>query len=204
MNTYILSASRVKRIQGLKMSHVAYMRVSTIDQNTERQLKDTGVKFNKVFEDKCSGGSTKRPQLEALKEYVRDGDTVHVHCIDRLARNLGDLKALVSSWNDSGVSVQFHKEGLHFKAGENGSKTADLMLNILGAVAEFERAMIRERQSEGIAKAKAKGIYKGRNPTIDHTAILAELDSGLSMRKTAEKLGVSLSTVQRAKQAANG
>ncbi|MBU3068538.1 recombinase family protein [Aestuariicella sp. G3-2] len=182
------------------MTHVAYIRVSTVEQNTERQLKDTGVNFSKVFEDKCSGGSVKRPQLEAMKEYVREGDTIHIHSIDRLARDLGDLKALVSGWNNEGVNVQFHKEGLHFKAGENGSKTADLMLNILGAVAEFERSMIRERQAEGIAKAKAKGIYKGRKPSIDKASILAELDTGLSMRKVAEKLGVSLSTVQRAKQ----
>tara|TARA_B100000446_G_scaffold184352_1_gene206264 strand:+ start:122350 stop:122901 length:552 start_codon:yes stop_codon:yes gene_type:complete len=183
------------------MSHVAYVRVSSVDQNTERQLSSTGIKFSKIFEDKCSASSTKRPELEALKEYVRAGDTIHSHSIDRLARDLSDLKALVSSWNKDGVSVQFHKEGLHFKAGENSSKTADLMLNILGAVAEFERAMIRERQQEGIAKAKAKGVYKGRTPTIDKAAILAELESGLSMRKTAERLGVSLSTVQRAKQA---
>lgn len=186
------------------MAHVAYIRVSTTDQNTERQLKDTGIEFNKVFEDMCSAGTTNRPQLAALSEYVREGDTVHVHSIDRLARDLGDLKALVSSWNNSGISVQFHKEGLHFKAGENGSKTADLMLNILGAVAEFERAMIRERQAEGIAKAKERGVYKGRKKAIDNAAIIAELESGLSMRKAAEKLGVSLSTVQRAKQALAG
>lgn len=182
------------------MSHIAYIRVSTLDQNTERQLNDTGIQFDKVFEEYCSAGSTRRPQLESLKDYVREGDAIHIHSIDRLARNLSDLKLLVSNWNAEGVSVRFHKEGLEFKAGENTSKTAELMLNILGAVAEFERAMIKERQAEGIAKAKAKGVYKGKKSTIDKSSILVELGNGLSMRKTAEKLGVSLSTVQRAKQ----
>ncbi|NMU53113.1 recombinase family protein, partial [Vibrio parahaemolyticus] len=94
------------------MAHIAYLRVSTTDQNTDRQLTDSGITFDKSFTDKCSGGSTKRPALEALKDYVREGDTIHVHSIDRLARNLVDLKQLINDWTSQGVSVRFHKENL--------------------------------------------------------------------------------------------
>src|SRR5690554_3579514 len=96
------------------MAEVAYRRVSTLDQSTERQLD--GMTFDKVFEDKCGGGDTNRPALKALLEYVREGDTVHVHSIDRLARNSQDLLGLVEELRGRGVSITFHKEGLSFTA----------------------------------------------------------------------------------------
>ncbi|EGQ8249204.1 TPA: recombinase family protein [Vibrio parahaemolyticus] len=180
------------------MAHIAYLRVSTTDQNTDRQLTDSGIPFDKSFTDKCSGGSTKRPALEALKDYVREGDTIHVHSIDRLARNLVDLKQLINDWTNQGVSVRFHKENLSFNAG-GSDHMSELMLNMLGAVAQFELAMIQERRQEGIEKAKAAGRYKGRPTNKTNHQRISELRSqGVSLRKIAAQVGVSLSTVQRA------
>jgi len=175
--------------------HLGYVRVSTVEQNTERQLE--GVTLDKVFEDKCSGKDTERPQLRLLLDYVREGDTIHVHDISRLARNLKDLLEIVDGLGKQGVSLQFHKENLSFTGEDNPMQ--ELMMNVMGAVAQFERSMILERQREGIALAKAKGVYKGRKASVDTQAILAELEAGLSIRRTAAKLGVGVSTVQRVK-----
>ncbi|MFI8609023.1 recombinase family protein [Pseudomonas sp. NPDC077649] len=179
------------------MAQVGYVRVSSVDQNTERQLD--GITLDKTFTDKASGKDTHRPQLQALLEYVREGDTIHVHSIDRLARSLADLLKLVEDLNTKGVHVRFHKENLEF-TGEN-SPMQKLMLSMMGSFAEFERSMIRERQREGIAKAKENGVYKGRAKSVDDDAIRTLVVSGVSFRKAAEQLGVSLSSVQRAMKA---
>jgi DNA invertase Pin-like site-specific DNA recombinase len=179
------------------MAQVGYIRVSSVDQNTERQLD--GIALDKVFTDKVSGATTDRPQLLAMLDYVREGDCIVVHSIDRLARSLADLLSLVESLTAKGIAIRFHKEQLHF-TGEH-SPMQKLMLSMMGSFAEFERSMIKERQAEGIAKAKAKGVYKGRVKTVDDDAIRTEIAGGLSFRKAAEKLGVSLSTVQRAMRA---
>lgn len=181
------------------MAHVAYIRVSSEDQNTDRQLD--GIAVDRTFTDKVSGATTERPALKDMLSYVRDGDTIHVHSIDRLARSLVDLLALVTDLRKSGVCVQFHKENLLFTSEEN--HTQELMLSMMGAVAQFERSMIKERQREGIAKAKAKGVYKGRVKKVDDQAIREAMSQdGASFRKVAAELGVSLSTVQRAMKAA--
>ncbi|MGR5521577.1 recombinase family protein [Vibrio sp. PNB22_4_2] len=182
------------------MVDIAYIRVSSVGQNTERQLAHCGIDFDKVFEDKASGSSTHRPELAKLVEYVREGDTIHVHSIDRLARSLDDLRSLISDWNRKGITVRFHKEGLTFTSDDN-SPMAELMLNMLGAVAQFERAIIRERQAEGIAKAIEKGKYKGRKPNLEREKQIRELrKQGFSIRKIAAELGCNPSTVQRALQ----
>src|SRR5271170_7247718 len=139
---------------------VGYRRVSTLDQNTTRQLD--GVELDRVFEDKLSGKDTNRPQLTAMLAHVREGDTVIVHSLDRLGRNLVDLRRIVSDLTERGVKVQFIKENLIF-SGED-SPMSNLLPSMLGAVAEFERALILERQREGIAIAKRAGVYKGRKP----------------------------------------
>lgn len=179
------------------MATVGYIRVSTVDQNTDRQLDD--YTLDKVFEDKCSGKDTKRPALQQLIEYVREGDTVVVHDISRMARNLEDLLSLVKMFNAKGVAVLFDKEKLSF-TGED-SPMQQLMLSMLGAVYQFERSMILERQREGIQQAKAAGKYKGGKPRVNTEEIKAALESGMSIRKVAESLNVGISTVQRVKAA---
>jgi DNA invertase Pin-like site-specific DNA recombinase len=141
---------------------VGYCRVSTLDQNTDRQLE--GVKLDKLFTDKASGKDTNRPQLQAALEYLREGDLFVIHRMDRLARNLDDLRRIVLDLTKRGIHVQFVKENLTF-TGED-SPMSNLLLSLLGAVAEFERSMIRERQREGIALAKKAGVYKGRKPSL--------------------------------------
>jgi len=141
---------------------IGYIRVSSIDQNTVRQLD--GVELDKVFTDKASGKDTNRPQLKAALDYLRDGDVLVVHSMDRLCRNIGDLLNTVQTLNERGVVVEFVKESLIFTGDD--SAISKLMLTIMGGVAEFERAMIRERQLEGIAKAKQAGKYRGRQSTM--------------------------------------
>lgn len=141
---------------------IGYKRVSTVDQTTARQLD--GVLLDKCFEDKASGKDTDRPQLQSALEFAREGDTLVVHSMDRLARNLTDLRAVVDKLTAKGVKVEFLKEHLTF-TGED-SPMSNLLLSMLGAVAEFERALIRERQREGIKIAKQAGVYKGRKPSL--------------------------------------
>ena len=141
---------------------IGYVRVSTLDQNEKRQLE--GQVLDRVFTDKASGRDTARPELTELLRFARDGDTVVVHSMDRLARNLDDLRALVQGLTRKGVRVEFVKESLVF-TGED-SPMANLMLSVMGAFAEFERSLIRERQREGITLAKQRGAYKVRNKTL--------------------------------------
>ncbi|GIG41944.1 recombinase family protein [Cellulomonas phragmiteti] len=141
---------------------VGYIRVSTLDQNTVRQLD--GVEVERVFTDRASGKDTARPQLDELVAFVRDGDTVVVHSMDRLARNLDDLRRLVRTLTAKGVQVEFVKEHLTF-TGED-SPMSTLLLSVMGAFAEFERSLILERQREGIAAAKQRGVYTGRRPAL--------------------------------------
>jgi len=173
---------------------VGYVRVSTTDQNTDRQLD--GLTLDKVFTDKASGKDTNRPQLAAALDYVREGDTLVVHSMDRLARNLEDLRRTVRELTGRGVRVQFVKENLAF-AGDD-SPMSTLLLSMLGAVAEFERSMILERQREGIAIAKAKGVYKGRKPALDDAQaaeVSRRLHRGESATELAREFGVSRATV---------
>lgn len=180
------------------MSNIGYVRVSSVDQNTARQLD--GIILDEVFTDKVSGATTDRPELQAMLRHVRKGDTLHVHSIDRLARSLEDLLSLVKELIDRGVTVHFHKEQLLFTGEANPMQ--ELMLSLLGSVAQFERSMIKERQREGIEKAKAAGVYTGRVKTIDDEAIREAMNApGASYRKVAKALNVSLSTVQRAVKA---
>lgn len=178
------------------MARVGYVRVSTVDQNTDRQLD--GLTLDKVFEEKVSARTADRPKLIELLDYVREGDEVTVHDISRLARNMEDLHRLVRQITAKGCALRFVKENLTF-TNDQTDAVSQLLLSMLGAVYQFERNIMLERQREGIAIAKAKGRYKGRPKTIDRSEILTLLDDGLSMRKTAGKLGVSLSTVQRVK-----
>src|SRR3954447_22894191 len=155
---------------------IGYIRVSTLDQQTERQLD--GIALDQTFTDKASGKDTKRPQLELLLRFARRGDTVVVHSMDRLARNLDDLRRLVHTLTGKGVRIAFVKESLTF-TGED-SPMATLLLSVMGAFAEFERALILERQREGIAAAKQRGVYTGRK-----LALTAEQAQQLRARAAA-------------------
>jgi DNA invertase Pin-like site-specific DNA recombinase len=141
---------------------IGYVRISTVDQNEQRQLD--GVQLDKKFTDKASGKDTKRPQLQAALDYLRDGDVLVVHSMDRLARNLDDLRRIVMELTGRGIIVEFAKENLAFTSEDNAM--SKLLLSVMGAFAEFERALIKERQREGIALAKQKGVYKGRKPSL--------------------------------------
>jgi DNA invertase Pin-like site-specific DNA recombinase len=178
----------------MKGQIVGYIRVSTFDQNTDRQLE--GVQLDKVFTDKASGKDTKRPELELLIQYVREGDTVVVHSMDRLARNLDDLRQTVQKLTGRGIRVQFIKENLIF-TGED-SPMATLMLSVMGAFAEFERALIRERQLEGIALAKQRGVYRGRKRSLssrDIAEVRRRIDAGEKKAKVAREYGISRETL---------
>lgn len=173
---------------------IGYVRVSSFDQNPERQLEQ--IQVDKVFTDKASGKDTRRPELERLLAFVREGDTVVVHSMDRLARNLDDLRRLVQGLTQRGVRIEFLKEHLTF-TGED-SPMANLMLSVMGAFAEFERALIRERQSEGIALAKQRGAYRGRKKSLSSERI-AELrqrvEAGEQKTKLAREFGISRETL---------
>ena len=176
---------------------IGYIRVSTIDQNTDRQLH--GITLDKVFEDKCSGKDANRPQLKACLEYLRDGDTLVVHSIDRLARSLRDLLNIVQDLLARKVSIRFVKENMDFN-GDKPNPTQDLYLNILGAVAEFERQMIRERQKEGILLARQRNAYDkcGRKPSLTPKQIediKARLALGEPLAPIAKEYGVSRQTI---------
>jgi DNA invertase Pin-like site-specific DNA recombinase len=178
-----------------KGQRIGYVRVSTVDQNTARQL--AGVELDRVFEDKASGKDTKRPKLQECLRFVREGDTLYVHSMDRLARSLLDLWAIVEELTGRGVTIQFAKEGLTFTAG--ASPMAKLQLSIMGAVAQFEREIIRERQREGIAIARAAGKYsKERAKKLtpqDVTAIREQAATGVPKAEIARAYGVSRETL---------
>src|SRR5258708_10176864 len=172
---------------------IGYRRVSTLDQHPERQLE--GIEVAQTFTDKASGKGTKRPQLEALRSFVRSGDTVVVHIMDRLARNLDDLRRIVQTLTGRGVRIEFVKEHLSF-TGED-SPMASLMLSVMGAFAEFERALINERQREGIALAKQRGAYKGRKKSLSEAAITElreRLNTGMTKAQLAREFGISRET----------
>lgn len=182
---------------------VGYVRVSTVEQNTVRQLD--GIEVDKKFTDTASGKDAARPKLEELIGFVRDGDTVIVHSMDRLARNLDDLRRLVHLLTGKGVRVEFVKENLTF-TGED-SPMANLLLSMMGAFAEFERALILERQREGIAAAKKRGVYKGRKPALDEhqaAALVARVGAGEPIAPLAREFGISRETVYQYKRAAAG
>ena len=176
---------------------VLYARVSSLEQRTDRQV--TGISVDKVFEDKCSGKDTNRPQLQACLEYLRDGDTLVVHSIDRLARSLRDLLNIVQGLLARKVSIKFIKEGMEFNS-DTSNPTQDLYLKILGAVAEWERQMIRERQREGILLARQRNAYDkcGRKPSLTPKQIeeiKARLALGEPLAHLAKEYSVSRQTI---------
>lgn len=180
----------------MKGQRVGYIRVSTFEQNPERQLDM--IQVDKIFTDKASGKDINRPQLEALLSFVREGDIVVVHSMDRLARNLDDLRGIVNRLTTKGIRVEFIKENLTFI--NNDSPMANLMLSVMGAFAEFERALLRERQREGIELAKKRGVYRGRKnilSDIQATEVYNRVALGEKKASIARELGISRETLYR-------
>ncbi len=178
----------------LSGQRIGYIRVSSFDQNPDRQLES--VRLDRTFIDKASGKDTNRPELEKLLAYIREGDAMGVHSLDRLARNLDDLRRIANSLTSRGVRVEFVKENLVF-TGED-SPMANLLLSVMGAFAEFERAIIRERQREGITLAKAKGAYRGRKRALSEVQVAdlkSRLAAGESKTKLAQEMGISRETL---------
>ena len=176
---------------------VGYLRVSSLDQKELRQLE--GIALDKKFVDKASGKDLHRPELEQLMGYVREGDTVVCHSMDRLARNLDDLRRVVLGFTERGIHVRFEKENLTF-TGED-SPMSHLLLSVMGAFAQFERDLIRERQREGIALAKLReGAYVGRKPSltpVQAKELRRRVNAGESKTALADEFGISRMTIYR-------
>lgn len=181
------------------MAKFAYIRVSSVGQNADRQLPDET--FDKTFTDKVSAKDAERPALTDLLDYVRDGDVVVVHSIDRLARNLADLETLIQTITGKGARVEFRKESLTFSGGSDAMQK--LLLQMLGAVAEFERSIIRERQREGIAVARAKAASEGKSygsaklSPKEIKSLKAKRAKGVSVRDLMNQFNLSRASVYR-------
>lgn len=189
-----------------KVQTIGYVRVSSTDQNTDRQLDS--VALDRIFTDKMTGSTKDRPQLQAMLDYVRYGDTVMVHSLDRLARNFDDLLSIINQLAKKGVTFKSLQENITIN-GTNTSPIDTLILHIFGAIAQFNRSLIREAQREGIAKAKQKGVYKGRKSVLTDENI-AQIETLLAQRNSsvdeykkishtdiAKQVGISKSSLYR-------
>lgn len=176
---------------------VAYRRVSTIDQNLDRQLVDQ-PNIDKVFEDKITGASRDRPGLKEMMAFCREDDSVVVHSLDRLGRDIRDLLNIVEELNAKGVTVEFVSERLKF-SNDDDDPLARLQLHMLAAFAQWERNIAKARQAEGIARAKATNPekYKGRPVSIDEEQINALKADGLGATAIAKKMGIGRASVYR-------
>lgn len=171
--------------------HFCYKRVSTTDQNLDRQLVD--LKCDREYVEKVSAKDTNRPQLQAMLQNIRAGDVVHVHELSRLGRSVKDLLEIVEQITRAGGTVKFHKENLEFKNNDKDPFQA-LMLNLLSSIAQFERELLLSRQREGIAIAKQKGKYKGKQSRFsdnDIARIRTEFVTTNNKSKLAERYGIT-------------
>lgn len=179
---------------------VAYARVSSQDQNLDRQLEMfKSIKPDRIFTDKVSGKNMDRLGFQDMLSYVRDGDHLYVASMDRLARNLKDLLEVSELLQKKGVAIHFLKENLSLIPSGDQSPISKLLLSMMGAVAEFERALIRERQAEGIALAKTRGVYKGRSP-VSATLISQakeKIAMGVPISRVAKNLKIGRTTIYK-------
>jgi DNA invertase Pin-like site-specific DNA recombinase len=172
---------------------IGYARVSTMDQNLEVQLDELKTHgCERIFTDKATGTNTARAGLTDVMEFVRDGDTLVVTRLDRFARSLTDLYALLEKLTTRGAAFHCLRQSI-----DTATSTGKLTLAILGAVAEFENDLRRERQRDGIEKAKARGIYQGRQVSIDREAVHRLAGEGASASAIARQLNISRTSVYR-------
>lgn len=178
--------------------NVGYIRVSTIEQNPDRQYSDLKkYKIDKFFEEHASGKNTDRPVLNEMLNFIREGDTLFIESFSRLARNTADLLNIIETLKNKNVKIISQKENL-----DTGSPTGKMMITMIGAIATFERELILERQKEGIAIAKAAGKYKGRKkilpPSNFETLYFLYLNRQIPTKKEfAKKCNVSLPVLER-------
>lgn len=176
---------------------IGYVRVSTTDQNPDRQLE--GVSVHKKFIDYASGSTMKRPELEKMMEYAREDDTIVIHSMDRLGRNIRDLRNIIDEMVSKGIKVHFVRENLLFSSEKNSM--SNLILMLFGAVAEFELEKLKERQREGIEQARKAGKYQGRKPSLNKEKIefMQQQLSQTRCTKTqlARELGISRFTLYK-------
>lgn len=187
-------------------ANVVYMRVSTVDQNLARQeeLRDGA---DRVFEEKASASTRERPQLTAMMNFVREGDAIKVWSTDRLARSLTDLTAIIDELREKKVSITFVKENMTFDAAKDAGPYQRLQFHMMGAIAEFERSLSKQRQAEGIEKAKARGAYKGRQRVLTDEqveAIANQIESGVTIARVARDHRVSRGTIYAALKRRSG
>ena len=174
---------------------IGYARVSTTDQNLEAQLEQLkAAGCTKIFQEKVSGAKRDRPELTRLLEHIREGDTVAVCKLDRIARSTRHLLEIVDELRAKGVAFRVLNMNL-----DTSTATGQLMLELLAAIGQFERSMLLERQAEGIEQAKLKGIYKGRQPTAQKKAgeVKRLLAEGVPKLEIAKRLGIGKSSVYR-------
>jgi len=177
------------------MATIGYARVSTKEQNLDsqlNQLQQAGVE--KIFQEKASGVKEDRPELTSMLDYIREGDTVIVCKLDRIARSTKHLLSIVEFLEKKGVAFKVLNINL-----DTSTPTGKLMLTMLGAIATFEREMMLERQMEGIREAKLKGKFKGRKPTAREKSavVLKLLGEGKTKKSIADELGIGIASVYR-------
>ncbi len=183
---------------------IGYIRVSTRDQSTSRQ--DNGmdsINLDKIFHEKASGKSKERPELRNCMNYAREGDTLYIYSIDRLARSLSDLQAIIEELVTKGVTVKFIKESQTYSR-DNSNPFNKVLLQVLGAFAEFERNIMLERQAEGIAHAKANGTKTGKpfgNQPLDYNTLrpiaIEHSKSGMNISQIAKAMRLSRPSVSK-------
>lgn len=180
---------------------LGYVRVSSAGQNTDRQLAELNLPVENLYIDRSSGKDTERPELKNLMKSLRNGDILHVHSLDRLARNLKDLMKILDQLTAKGVEIRFHKENLTFKSDDPNSMNR-LILQIFGALAEWERSIIKERQAEGISVARSKGKHMGRPSTVnneqkEHVKKMFEGDILMPVARVSRESKVPYTTCRR-------
>jgi DNA invertase Pin-like site-specific DNA recombinase len=178
---------------------VGYTRVSTADQNDDGQkLTLNAAGATRIFSDRITGSAESRPALDEMSRYVREGDTIVIYSIDRLARNVEHLLSTVKAWREQGIAIVFIRESLRIES--EPTPMTELLLGMIGHIAQFEKSIIKERQREGIEAAKARGAYKGRKRVLDEDKLKEfeqlKAQTG-NISEIARRMGVSRQTIYR-------